>query len=157
MTTPQPLNQLPIDPAYARVAAVSPPGTPTFPPTHQPPQQGQPAYFQQYGQPFQSYPQNQQQQQQQHFTQYQQQQFQQQAFFAPPNQQAHVPQYVANAVKAWVYTKLALHAIDIVLCICAIALSFSLGAHGTVGYAYLVCTPVVCHSASSPQLPTPPH
>ncbi|KAH6888420.1 hypothetical protein B0T10DRAFT_488140 [Thelonectria olida] len=154
MTAPEMSNQLSIDPAYARVAAVSPPATPTpttqsFPPTHQPPpnqQQGQfqPAYFQQYprsyGQPFQSYnaPQGQTPFTQQPPNQFQQQQQYQQQF----QQQQQQPQYVANAVKAWVYTKLALHAADIILCICAIAISFSLGGHGTAGYAFVLCTPI---------------
>ncbi|KAK7420899.1 hypothetical protein QQX98_002463 [Neonectria punicea] len=102
-------------------------------------QQGQfqPAHFQQYprsyGQPFQPYDANQQQQQ----FQQQQQQFQQQY-----QQQQQVPVYVANALKAWVYTKLAMHAADIICCICAIALAFSINSDNESRYVFILCTPI---------------
>ncbi|KPM42184.1 hypothetical protein AK830_g4391 [Neonectria ditissima] len=130
-----------VQPEYTRAATSTP--TPTSPPATQqlPPgqqqqfsdsqQQGQfqPAYFQPYDAS--------QQQQFQHFQQHQQQQFQQQL-----QQQQQHPVYVANALKAWVYTKLALHAASIICSICVIALSFSMPDADDTRYVFILCTPI---------------
>lgn len=126
------------------------------PPTQQPPQQQipgtqqqqpqmqgqfQPAYFQQYpgayGQPFQPY--NPQALPQGQFQQPTAGQFQQYQQF---QQQQQHPAYVANAVKAWVLTRIALHAADIICCIVAIGISFHVGTFSETGYIFTLCTPI---------------
>ncbi|KAI5458765.1 hypothetical protein BGZ63DRAFT_407150 [Mariannaea sp. PMI_226] len=122
-----------IDPVYMRAAATSPPGTPT-PSTHQQQQQQQgqgqfqPGYYQQYpaayGQPFQPYP----------LAQGQSMSTQQ-----PQYQQQYGQQETQNA-KGWVFTKLALHALDIIICICGIGISFSIGNNNLSGPAFYICS-----------------
>ncbi|KAF7552661.1 hypothetical protein G7Z17_g4187 [Cylindrodendrum hubeiense] len=129
------------------------------PPTQQPPQQQtapgtqqqqpqmqgefQPVYFKQdpraYGQPFQPYtaqPYNAQALPQGQFQPAQVGQFPQY------QQQQPVPTYVANAITAWTWAKIILHAFDIICCIVAIGISFSFGTYSEGGYAFVLCTPI---------------
>lgn len=96
---------------------------PTQPPQQHTSRGQQPAfvpysqYQQSYGLPFQPYP-------QQVYTQQQEQQ--------RPEEK-----------KAWMWAKFGLHAVDILFCICGLAITFSMIGHGDTGYIFLACCPVV--------------